>query len=319
MEVIPKLRFYFHPNELYYPCSFEYFVDNSKLYKKINPEKFNEIGKVDQLYLSNLNCNNDRNNFQLIAKDEIKNGFVNDLQKIPLYGFRNTLASKVYITLFLFYAYNGPYNIMFIQDAGEHWGDMERIVLEYDNNILTKVYCGAHGDRDGRWIDIKDIEKEGEHLVFYIAKDGHGFYPKKGIYWRIYGLANDLTEKGKMVENENYVNIPKPENATNEDRKKIGLAYFCGLIGINGISSFMYKSWGYQIPSESSPPVLVSKTSYNLYVLILVLFVFSLLFFLYIFGIYKLNRWKYPYFVVIVILLALIIAGIKNYIKYVSA
>lgn len=298
--MLPSLKFYFHSGELYHPCTFEYYIDNSILYEKYTDTL------VSKTNLSQRDCKGDRNNYQLLAnKEDIKYGFQN-LEKVPLYGYSKILQNKLYITLFLFYAFNGPYNILFLEEAGYHWGDLERIVLEYEKDELTRIYYGAHGDRDGRWLDIKDIEREDEYLVFYISRYSHGFYPQSGIYWRIFGLANDITDKGKNIIFTNYTNISE-------------LGYFCGLIGLNGISSFMSKSWINEIPIEDKPPILIGKLSYNIYFIFISIILFSIFFFLYIIGIYTLKRLKYVYFSILISGLAISIYKLKLYIRNVSA
>lgn len=313
MELLPKIKFYFHPDEKYFPCSFNYFVDNSKLYDKYD----RNLGKKDSQFLSFLSCE-DRKEFVLKSENEdIIFGF-SDLNQIPIYFHEKKIDNKILVTLFLFYAFNGPYNILGIQNAGEHWGDIERIVFLIENNEITNVYFGSHGDTDGRWLKFRDLEKEDDSIVIYIAKNGHGFYPKEGVFWRIYGLANDFTKKGKSLIAKNFIKIPTYQDSTPRDRLDIGLVYFCGQIGENGISSFFKKDW-FDIPISLNPPIRINNKIYTTFLILLKIILILLFSSVFIYGSkIKNNTNKYIFFSLFFFVFLFIIASIKRYIQKMS-
>ena len=61
---------------------------------------------------------------------------------------------------------------------------------------VVSVWYGAHGWRDGVWRHGEQVEREDGRVVVYVAKGSHATYPEEGTWWRIWGHANDVTEKG---------------------------------------------------------------------------------------------------------------------------
>lgn len=84
---------------------------------------------------------------------------------------------------------------------GYHKGDLERIYILYDNDGQAKhVHFKSHYESHGIWKRIEDCEKaDANTLVAYAARGGHAFFPSSGIWWRLFGIANDLcSQKGEM-------------------------------------------------------------------------------------------------------------------------
>ncbi len=84
---------------------------------------------------------------------------------------------------------------------GYHEGDTESLVFLVDrlSEIIHHVYFKAHGRGQGVWRTWDECEKTQEgDLIAYVARGSHAFYPRKGIYVRVFGLANDLcSEEGE--------------------------------------------------------------------------------------------------------------------------
>lgn len=290
----PNLKFYFHTHEKYFPSTFEYVASNSELVVDNQ-----NLGVKSQVELAQYNC--DGKDVYINMSHSIKHG-MKDLD-FPLYYFARNVGEFLYITYFMVYPYNGDYNLILAKTGG-HWGDIERLTLEYDKNgNLTRVYFGAHGDKDGRWIEYKDLEIEDNSIVVYIAKNGHGFYPKKGMYFRLYGLANDVTNRGKVYTPYQLVEIPK--DPTTYDLTSLGLSYFCGKLGKDGIVSLVKKAWYYDQPEISikPPPMINQNTYFATLGLITLILLFTL------FKLYKTSSNKIIYFTLI-ILIMLTIRGI---------
>lgn len=78
---------------------------------------------------------------------------------------------------------------------GYHEGDRERLIFLLDDtksNILY-VYFNAHSPGMGMWLPWDECEKTSSgHLIAYVAKSSHAFYPHAETYLRVFGFANDL-------------------------------------------------------------------------------------------------------------------------------
>jgi hypothetical protein len=198
---------YFHEEEKYFPCNADYFVKNSFLIKNNKIIDYN----LNQSKLYNIKS--DKNTFIQPFNDDIKYGFVYNYQDAPLYYYIREDIDKIYIYFFLFYGYNGSYNILNILNLGEHYNDIEHFTYEINkiNGNLERIFFSAHGSNEGIWKDLKqiDYDKETERPIIYVAKYGHGFYPKDGCFFRMFGFANDLTGKGYKYSDYDYIKISK--------------------------------------------------------------------------------------------------------------
>jgi hypothetical protein len=82
---------------------------------------------------------------------------------------------------------------------GYHEVDRERLKILYENDIPKFVYFSAHGS-EGKWYTWEECEKNNGRLVVYSARASHANYPYKGMWWRIFGLANDkCSDKGEKI------------------------------------------------------------------------------------------------------------------------
>jgi hypothetical protein len=82
---------------------------------------------------------------------------------------------------------------------GFHYVDRERVKILFEKNKPKFVYFSAHGS-EGKWYKWEECEKNGNNLVIYVARASHANYPYKGIWWRIFGLANDkCSAKGEKI------------------------------------------------------------------------------------------------------------------------
>ena len=267
---IPQFKIYFHKDEKYFPSSFQYFTDNSSLF--VDSEN---LGKKTQTELASFQCPEGKNVY-LGGEESIKVGIKDlDPSKIPIYYIDSEFNGTKYRSFILFYPYNGDYDLL-IAKTGAHWGDIERVTVEYkSDNTINRIYFGAHGDKDGRWVNASDLEIEDGHIVLYVSKDGHGFYPKPGMYFRIFGLANDVTNKGKSLKPNIFIpiNLTPPQNFS-----EVGLAYFCGKIGKDGISSLNNRGWTYKMEEQVNPPPMISPVLYYIILAILTIIILSSLY-----------------------------------------
>jgi hypothetical protein len=171
---------------------------------------------------------------------------------------------KLYISYIFFYGFNWPYQakLPFTPIAiapGEvlnaHECDIEHIVEEFEKTngewALSRIFYSTHGSEEGMWLDANNPEKnyrsipvifeEGTHPVVYSAKGGHGCYPEEGTYVRIFGQANDITQKS-IRWTPRWVRLFAP---TDEEfnPKEQGWTQLPGDSGRRGVTSLGYKKW----------------------------------------------------------------------------
>lgn len=180
---------------------------------------------------------------------------------------------KAYITYIFFYGLNFPYQLKLPisniplppgEILNEHECDIEHIVEEFDvsNNelVLSRIFYAAHGSAEGLWFDILHPENnsKNEHVTFedhthpivYIAKGGHGCYPQPGNYVRIFGFANDETNKD-MRWTPNWVLIRSPQDPAFNTQKD-GWILLPGDMGPRGVGALAQQKWFKDVRSELS-------------------------------------------------------------------
>ena len=190
--------------------SFENYIENCELLiNGILILKKNEIKLSFNNNLNNQNCK--YLNFLGVSKipnqDEINN--------IPLYGKVN-IINKNYVDIIymLFFPINTGYNIC-CNNIGYHSADLECIILRVNinNELIENIYLSAHGDIECQNYNYKELKycknKERITPIIYCALGSHALYPKKNIYFRIGGFANDKTNKGLYWYTNNVVNLDK--------------------------------------------------------------------------------------------------------------
>jgi len=231
---------YFHNEEEYFPCNADYFVKNSNLIKN------NKIIDNEMTQTKLYKILSDNNTFIQPKNDTIINGFRYNYEDAPLYYYiRNDyVKKKIFIYFFLFFAYNGSYNILNIANVGHHYNDIEHFTYQIDMNTgnLESIFFSAHGSDEGMWrneneiefiIENKNLVKNRKRPVLYCAKNGHGFYYRPGCIFRFFGFANDLTNKGFKYSDYNYIKIDNPDDS-NFNPELYGWFYSNIRMGIDG-------------------------------------------------------------------------------------
>ena len=159
MNYIKKIELNFHPKEIYFPCSDTF---------QIEKQNYKIYYSIDKLYKYN---------------------------------------NKVYnsISYYIYYLYNGSIGFGYSffpekKSLGFHEIDIERIKILYDidTNLPKYVFFSAHRN-EGKWVSWEHCEKNKyDDLIVYVARASHANYPHKGIWYRIFFLANDkCSNKGK--------------------------------------------------------------------------------------------------------------------------
>ncbi len=168
----------------------------------------------------------------------------------PCYVATSEQNGNIYIYYTYFYGFNGPYDIgpftgdvFDVQNA--HEADYEHVTIEIDKNTknIKRIFYAAHGSTEGLWLDAHhpDIQYEGTHPVTFVARGGHGDYPKSGTYVRIFGIANDIT--GKDVRwTPKLVRFYPPEDPR-FNPKTMGWVVMPGSMGRRGVSAPIKQGW----------------------------------------------------------------------------
>ena len=178
--------FVFDKNEEYYPCSIEYLIQNSDLYK-------------DEQLISPSTIYNMKEGNKYIFKGD-KNG---DLDTAPLYYFYRVTDTWIDIVYVLYFAFSGPlylFNLLKIEDSS-HPYDIEHVILRFNktNLLLNSVYFSAHSD-EGKWVNYNDLHIiHTEHKtspLIYVSRNSHAMYPTSGTHFRICGILNDYNDFG---------------------------------------------------------------------------------------------------------------------------
>jgi hypothetical protein len=189
---------YINSEEKYLPSSIDWMLKYSTLVD------FNTNTKIKSPSQRDLYEIAKKYDFQRRGEGDVVLSFDSDVYKgqtplsdVPVYAFSRETEDKIYITYMILLPYNGSYDIAGLAELGEHPGDLEYMTIECskDGN-LKRVYFGAHGYKDGRWVDGSLVELENDHIVCYMAFSGHGLYHKPGQVFRFGGFANDVVNRG---------------------------------------------------------------------------------------------------------------------------
>ena len=189
---------YINSEEKYLPCSIDWMLKYSTLVD------FNTNTKVKSPSQKDLYDIAKKYDFQRRGDGDVVLSFETDVYKgqtplsdVPVYAFSRETEDKIYITYMILLAYNGSYDIAGLAELGEHPGDLESMTIECSKDgKLKRVFFGAHGYKDGRWVDVSLVELENDHIVCYMAFSGHGLYYKPGQVFRFGGFANDEVNRG---------------------------------------------------------------------------------------------------------------------------
>jgi hypothetical protein len=249
-------------NETYYPVAAEdYFLDpnTSLVYKESNeaaPEVVIPAGEItmEKIYENRLKYKGNGYYFDIQGNTKYGSDPKRFTDKdgnltTPIYVNWSKQGDKIYIVYAFVYAYNGAYpiaapivDVRLAQD-GAHEFDIEHIVVELDATTqeAERIYFATHTRKEGVWlaVDHKDISYEGTHPVVYVARNGHGSYPRAGTHVRIFGFGNDITSR----DYKSHRWVPQmvlvyPETDTRFDPKTLGWVYHSGAYGMHGVDSF---------------------------------------------------------------------------------
>ena len=164
---------------------------------------------------------------------------VNDLKNIPYYVEIDdeTNENYIYISYCFFYGFNGAARILYSTiKIEDHFGDVENVSIRIkkpdsysnsqieestiDNLQIDQIYYAAHGG--GELVKDNSYDKDGVRPIVYTGINSHASYKKSGVYWRIFGYGNDITEKGVKWDptSINIISINKNAKPVGDGRTK---------------------------------------------------------------------------------------------------
>jgi hypothetical protein len=231
--------FYLCQDDVFHPCSFEFFISKCRLVDSRNSKVLAEYGSLEPDRFG-LDVETTGEHLVLeLAVPEARLGQA-DMDNVPVYAHVKNIARRglgvedseilgealeiTYITMF---AHNGPYNIGFGIEVGAHDGDIEHVTVRVDceDFSLIGVWYNSHRNHDGSWVKADQIETEmvntDNRLVSYIARHGHGHYPTATITYRHFFLGNDITQKAVRWDPKRVVLLPTYRQ--HKDERKVVL------------------------------------------------------------------------------------------------
>ncbi len=252
-ELIKKYSpvLYFHTDEKHFPSSVDWVLKYSTLVDHMTGLKTKAPTQQDLYNIAK------KYNFKLFNDGAITLSIPSEtfigqhpVSDVPCYAITRESGDKLYITYIFFYPYNGNYDIIGLAGLGSHPGDIEHLTLELNKSTgkIIRIFYGAHGSKDGKWVPVRDVSFENGHPVCYVAYNGHGLYNTSGQSFRIGGFANDYLNKGKRWEPKvNRIYMPNDKKFV---PNTMGWVAFNGRIGgpidkktTEGIMGLMDKSW----------------------------------------------------------------------------
>jgi hypothetical protein len=225
---------------------------NQNLYKDLTTGK-------RSLYLNSSNRFNNGEAASTLYKTPLGETFTNKKDteiKTPYYAIYSERGVHAYIQYFFTFGYNGTYKVVdagpITISEGHHRMDLEHVVLQFNKQSvqdnkpeLLRIGFLAHGGGEGKWVNAKSADlvfRDKTHITSYAAYHGHGMYPLPGTYVRIFGRANDITNKGTLWNPAGIIRLERPENS-GYDVKTMGWIAYPGDLGPEGVGGFVQKDF----------------------------------------------------------------------------
>eukprot|EP00884_Botryococcus_braunii_P015957 jgi/Botrbrau1/3044/Bobra.0070s0040.1 len=198
-------EFHLHDQEAFLPCSAEWFLHHSSLWyvernSKDKSRQYREFvaghGDITPLRLAQEQLRYPPRRLVLELQPHARCGQrAEELDDIPLYVHVKEVENEAglveafeinYCTL---YAHNGPYPLggRWLKGmspmVGAHDGDWEHFTVRIDswNGSLQGAWFNSHRPCDGEWVaSSRTAAVPGGPPIVYVAKHGHGTYPRPG-------------------------------------------------------------------------------------------------------------------------------------------
>lgn len=235
-RLAPALALY--PGDAYNPCSGPWFAAHSRLLR--DGEEIAPLGSTTlatalaaQAALGGPGAAEGRLRLDLDPAARAGQPLSDLNERVPLYCRAQLLTRpcgrpRLELTYIALYAYNGTYRIGGIgPGVGHHDGDFERLTVRADaeSGEVVGVWFNAHRPRDGGWTTGDAAPRlQGGRLLAYVARHGHGVYPRAGVQPRAFGFANDRTSAGGPLWAPSKVVLLRPRSSAPGATEWVGSA-----------------------------------------------------------------------------------------------
>lgn len=217
--------FYLNHSDVYGPCSFDFFIENSKLVHRTDSNEvivLVERGLLRSEVLAEHSNRARPDRLWLALCESARRGQPGHIDDVPVYahvkairkyteGATEECYEALEITYITMFAHNGPYHVLGAR-VGAHDGDIEHITVRIDPHdySLIGVWYNAHRNHDGSWVYADRVEMDGDcqRIVSYIARHGHGHYPEPRTIYRHFFLGNDVMKREKRWDPRRVILLP---------------------------------------------------------------------------------------------------------------
>lgn len=106
-----------------------------------------------------------------------------------------------YLNFILFFANNPALRMVCGECAwfGSHFADLEHVQVHIKDNELYRVYFSKHAG--GNWVMRDQLQRDGDRVHVYVARDSHACFERPGFQWRWGGVVPDWTSSKGLVMN----------------------------------------------------------------------------------------------------------------------
>lgn len=137
---------------------------------------------------------------------------------------RHTVAGVAYVDIIYtcFLAWNG--SISLVPGQGEHPNDVETVIVRLRASNLDHPMRYSFAQHGGySWYESSNVERRGDRVVVYLARQSHECYPHPGRYARLFGFADDLCDAAGVTWDAPalYVNRPQGIDAFGVDTDEL--------------------------------------------------------------------------------------------------
>lgn len=237
----------FQSDEKCFPITIEEYLGVCNIIDKSNPPTSAEMF---DMYLAG------KSNLYLTFKDPVEQSqesIKGDINKAHCYVkvmHSTTNTSTVRLVYYYLFSHTEPYNCCYFgfpMYQYAHRGDLKYICIDLiaTQNLankellysIDKIYFGAHGSDAGMWCKATDVIFENTHVIAWPARFDHSFYPKSGVYPRIYFVAWDicLAKNSKLCKPVPIINYTKDDAKFTKEQS--GWNYFPGHMNDQGINA----------------------------------------------------------------------------------
>lgn len=205
--------FYFHPNEPYFPISYDEYLQYSSLVqyqsngrplKRLCDETLTQQ-RLSEL-IAQINSEHPETNWSYIGLAPRLPCPLETMPfqpKAPIYVNVAEEGDYYLVHYILFYYFNQGK----INDVGWHFSDCEHVTLRFYKSDLSTpydIYFSRHGTHEGQyrlWSECVKDEQDANRPCVYVACGAHGCYSEPGerVIVRLFGFGNDETSDRGIV------------------------------------------------------------------------------------------------------------------------